>query len=396
MPYTYRLFDSFDDVDLAAWGQVCSECGTSIFMDPRFIGAVETTMRQSYRFWYVIVYQDDGRPVACACLTAMTIDLADFAPPRVASIMRWLPGALSRFRNLKVFICGLPGLPADKAMAVPSSSAGPQIFAVLDGLICDLAAQARSDGIIYKEFGNDDLECLNPLLGLGYRRVPTPPMHFFQPSFDDFSQYCDALKTRYRQQVNRSTRKLKQPGIQLSILTDAEEIVRSYTSEVHALYYQMVAKAEMKMEVLPIEFFHQLTLRLKDEIELIVISKDSKVIGFGWCLHAGPNYYMLYAGLDYQFNSEFDVYFNLHYAAFDRALRKRVSKIHVGQSANAFKARIGCYSEPLYAFTKGLGPLMSRVVHYGTALLVAQTPAIPPSNIFKNDIAETRKAERPG
>jgi predicted N-acyltransferase len=260
------------------------------------------------------------------------------------------------------------------------------ILSVLDGVICDLAAQTKSDGVIYKEFGNGDLEWINPLLKLGYRRVPTPPTHFLKPSFQDFSHYCAALKTRYRQQINRSTRKLKQTRIQLSILTDPEEIVRVYTLEVHALYLQIVAKAEMKLEVLPIEFFHQLTLRLKGEIELIVIFRDSRIVAFGWCLHAGPNYHMLYAGLDYQFNLELDLYFNLHYAALDRAMRKGVSKIHVGQSANTFKARIGCYSEPLYAFTKGLGPLMSRVVYYGANLLVAQTPAIPPSNIFKSDL----------
>jgi predicted N-acyltransferase len=141
----------------------------------------------------------------------------------------------------------------------------------------------------------------------------------------------------------------------------------------------------MKLEILPIDFFHQLALRLREEIELIVYFKDSKAIAFGWCLHAGQNYYMLYAGIDYQFNSEFDLYFNLHYAALDRAMRQRVSKIYVGQSANAFKARIGCYSEPMYAFTKGLGPFMSRVVRYGAAFLVAQTPAVPTSNIFKNN-----------
>ena len=93
-----------------------------------------------------------------------------------------------------------------------------------------------------------------------------------------------------------------------------------YTPEVHGLYHQMVARVEMKLELLPIEFFHQLTLRLKDEIELIVISKNSNVMAFGWCLHAAPSYHMLYAGLDYQFNPEFDFYFNLHYAALDRAL----------------------------------------------------------------------------
>jgi hypothetical protein len=394
MPLTYRLFGSIDDVDLAAWERVRSECGASIFMDPRFIGAVESSMKQSCRFWYVIVYEDNSRPVACACLTAMTIDLADFADPGLAWTIRHLPGVLSRFRNLKVFICGLPGLPGEKALALISPNADPRVLSVLDGVVCDLAAQTNADGIFYKEFGREDLEWTNPLLDLGYRRLPIPSMYFFRPLFQDFAHYCAALKTRYRQQINRSTRKLKSTAVQVSILTDPEEIVRAYTSEVHALYYQMVARADMKMEVLPIEYFHQLVLRLRGEVELIVILRDSRIIAFGWCLHAGESYHLLYAGLDYRLNSEFDLYFNLHYAALDRALRKRVSKIHVGQSANAFKARIGCYAEPLYTFTKGLGPLMSRVVRYGAYLLVAETPAMAPSNIFKSNADETLRADQ--
>ena len=241
MSLTCRLFESIDDLDLAAWERVLVECGAPIFMDPRFVGAVEISMRRSYRFWYVIVYEN-GSPVACACLTAMTLDLADFSDPYVASILRRLPQVFSRFRRLKVFLCGLPGLPADKALALSSPASSPKILSVLDELICDLAAQERSDGIIYKEFGSDDLEWSNALLNLGYSCVATPPMHFFRPSFKDFSHYCGALKTRYRQQINRSTRKLNQVGISFAILTDPDEILELYTSEVHDLYYQMVGK----------------------------------------------------------------------------------------------------------------------------------------------------------
>src|ERR1700730_11928210 len=145
MPLTCRLFDSIDDVDLAAWEQVRSECGASIFMDPRFVGAVESSMKQSCRFWYVIVYEDNSRPVACACLTAMTIDLADFADPALAWTIRRLPGVLSRFRNLKVFMCGLPGLPGEKALALISPNADPRVLSVLDGVVCDLAAHTKAD-----------------------------------------------------------------------------------------------------------------------------------------------------------------------------------------------------------------------------------------------------------
>ena len=113
MASTYRVVDSIDRVDLAAWERVRSACGSPIFMDPRFISAVETSMKQSCRFWYVIVYDDNSRPVACAGLAAMTIDLTDFADPRLAWIIRRGPKILSRFRKLKVLFCSWPGSPGE-------------------------------------------------------------------------------------------------------------------------------------------------------------------------------------------------------------------------------------------------------------------------------------------
>jgi hypothetical protein len=119
MASTYRVVDSIDRVDLTAWERVCSACGSPIFMDPRFITAVEVSMKQSCRFWYVIVYDDNSRPVACACLSAITIDLADVAGPRMASAMRRLPETLSKFQKLKALICGLPRRPVTRTWRWP-------------------------------------------------------------------------------------------------------------------------------------------------------------------------------------------------------------------------------------------------------------------------------------
>jgi hypothetical protein len=97
---------------------------------------------------------------------------------------------------------------------------------------------------------------------------------------------------------------------------------------------------------------------------------------------------MLYAGLDYALNAELDLYFNLMYATLDRALHKGVSKIHVGQTAGVFKARLGCSSEPMYAFIKGHGPLMSWLVRRAAGLVLAEMPATPPSDIFRKEGGE--------
>ena len=387
MAHSYRLFPSIDKVDLAAWEQVRSQAGASIIMDPSFLGAVESSMKQSCRFWYVVVYDDDTRPAACACLTGMTLDMADFSDKAMAWFIRHFPGSMLPLRNFNVLICGLPVSTAHNTLALATRQASPQILPLVDGVISELAATARAHAVVYREFRQDDLQWTKPLLGLGYQRITGPALYFFKPLFTDLEHYCAALKSHYRKQIRRSIRKLESAGVEIKVLTDAEQILKAYTPEVHDLYFQVRDRAGVKFEALTIDYLHELASRLGDKVNLILFSKGSRIIAFGWCLQTATTYYMLYAGLDYHFNDELDLYFNLHYAALDCALRKKVASIELGATGDVFKARLGCYSEPSYIFARGLGPVMSRVIRYGSGFLLPQTPAVPAFEVFNRNFA---------
>jgi Peptidogalycan biosysnthesis/recognition len=382
--YTFRVFHSVDEINLKDWQYVRSACGGSIFLDPSFMTAVEIGMKHSHRFWYVIFYENNEFPVACTSLCATDVDLANFADPGLAWTIRHLPLVSSRLRRLKLLICGLPLMIGQHTLALTVPSTSPQILSLLDEIVRGLASELKIDAIVYKEFRRCELEWTSPLSNLGYLRVPIPPIQLFRPLFRDLEHYCAALRSHYRKQINRSIKKLKQAGVEISILTDPEQILSIYTPEAHGLYNQMLEKAKFKFEALSIDFFRELTFRLGDQINLILFAKDARIISLGWCLHAGSACHMLYAGLDYKLNADLDLYFNLIYAALDYALKKKVLSIEVGMTANSFKAKLGCYSEPLYAFIKGVSPLVALMIRYGGTLLVGQMPEIPASNIFKS------------
>ena len=382
--YSYRIFNSIEHVELSEWQRVRSACNGSIVMDPRFIASVETSMKQVERFWYIILYDENGAPVACTSVSAMTVDLVDFADPALARIIRLTPLKFSRWRHSKLLIGGLPIGTGQHALALTQPSASGQILPVLDKVICDLATEVQADAILYKEFAEGDLTWTEPLLDLGYHRLQTPPSYSFRLAFDDFAQYCAALRARYRLQINNSRRKLTDAGLDITVLSDPEEILEAYTSEVHALYHQMADRAAIKVEVLPVELLHQLAMRLNGQIELLVIRKDARILAFASCLHAQSTYYTMYAGLDYRLNHEFDLYFNLLYALLEQGLQKRVSTIVFGIGADGVKARIGCSAEPLYVFVKGRRPLMSLIIRAAGNFLIAQKPAKTRFNVFKN------------
>ena len=118
MGYTYRVFNLAAEIERSAWEEVCSSAEASIFLDLRFVMAVEAAMTPSCRFWYVLIYQEDGRPVACAGMTAMNVDLTDFGDPRATWILKQDFPILSRLRRMNILFCSLPGSPGDKSIAI--------------------------------------------------------------------------------------------------------------------------------------------------------------------------------------------------------------------------------------------------------------------------------------
>ena len=377
--YSIRLFNSAAEIDYDGWQKVCA--GASIFMDLRFVAAVESALKSTCRFWFAIVY--DGRePVACAGLSTMTVDFTDFGDTRVTWLVKYNP-LLWRFRRMKMLFCSLPGSAGDRSIVIAPGTDSACVLALLDEQMLAIADEARVDAIVYKEFMPGDVGWMHPLLTHGYLRVEIPPMHLLDPAFSNFSEYCESLRARYRQQVTKSTRKLLGTEVLSTVLTDPDEILRKYTPQTHDMYREMTQKSDLRIEILPIEYYQELVRRMGDQVELISLIKDDRIIAFGWCLYDSTTYHMMYAGLDYRLNNELDLYFNLMYAGFDRALRKGVKRIHVGQTATVFKARMGCFSEPRYIYTKGVGFFMSRLFRYGSSLLVIKKPSNPPANIFK-------------
>jgi predicted N-acyltransferase len=389
MEWTHRLFGSVGEIDLADWERVRSACGNPIFGDPRFLAAVETGLGKSCRIWHVIVYDAALWPVACASFSIVAIDALDFADPQFAALIDRVPIAGARLRNIRLLLCGLPFSAGQNGLILSAPSDSPHILATLDQAACRLAADNKIDGIIYKEFAKDELLWAKPLCKLGYRCVDSLPMYYFKPDFRDFEHYFASLRANHRRLVNKSLRKRNSTGLEITILTDPRDIAHVYTSDVHGLYLQTYARSEYKLEFLTAEFFLEMASRLAGQVDLLLISKASKVVAAAWILRNNATCYLLYGGIDYALNLEADLYFNLVFASLEHALRAGVSRIQMGQTSSTFKARIGCYPEPLYMLVKGVGPLIGPFVRFFGHLLVAQEPTPPPFKAFKGDAPAT-------
>ncbi|MDM9384585.1 GNAT family N-acetyltransferase [Chlorogloeopsis sp. ULAP01] len=381
--YSYKLYNSILDVDLDDWKQVCQTSDSNVYMDIGFLLTIEKTMAGFSKFWYVIFYDQNGNPSACTSLSTFKADLGVVASKSTKEFITHVRRLLPSFLYLNVLFCGLPISIGKNHLIFVENANQELILKLLDSIMNTIVAKEKIKLTIYKEFNSQECNQLDALLQLNYLKAESLPMHSFQAKFANFSEYCAALKSHYRNDIKRSKRKFEKAGLRVVQLKDTEKILQIYTPEIHQLYEAVVQKSENQLETLPISFFRELAIYFPGQLLFTLVYKDDKIVAFNCSICTQSSVHYLFCGLDYSLNAESDLYFNLMYAALDEALKQNVSKIDFGQTADTFKAKLGSYQTPLYMYIKGTGFLLNWIIRKSLNILFPNPALVPSYNIYK-------------
>lgn len=381
--YRVQVVEGVAALPMADWAQV-REVTATVFMDPRFLATVEHAFRTQGRFFHALVYDESARPQAWASVCSFPVDVVTLAGRGIQSAVGGIRVLLPRLGLVRTLFAGLPVSLGQSHLAISPDADPEAVLAALDAALVEIAARERAWLVVWKEFDAATTARLGPtLLARGYRRAESPVMHELEARFADFHDYCAALTSHYRNDIRRSERKFRASGFRVVHLHDADEIRRVYTPDVHRLYEAVVARSTVKLEVLPFEFFRELVRQFPDLVSLTVVFDRDRVVAFNWGMMDGGVHHYLFCGMDYGVAREADLYFNLMYRQLDHALRQRPERIEVGQTADAFKARLGCRPSPRYFFAKA-GRFATRLaLRHGFRLFFPDRPPVPAYEVFR-------------
>ena len=229
----------------------------------------------------------------------------------------------------------------------------------------------------------------------GYVRTESRPTYEMTHGFADFDAYCSSLKSHYRNDVRRSQKKFDRAGCSVVHLTNTDDILHEYTPEVHRLYEAVVGKSDVKLEMLPIQFFRELAKNHAGRVSLTAIYRDDQIVAFNWGLDAPPVYVFLFCGVDYAKNAEADLYFNLMYHQLDHAFRCGAKLVKFGQTADAFKTRIGGTGRPLNLYVQPQSWFFAKIIQLTQRFLFRPPPVLEAHDVFK-EVRANDKANRGG
>jgi predicted N-acyltransferase len=387
-----ELYESIAAIPPDVWNAARSAT-PSCFTDPAFLHAVEGGLPERTRVFHVVVRDENGNPAACASLCLMAVDLLLLTGPRVQRMAGLVRRLLPGLGMLRVLFCGLPVSSGQSQIGFAPGADRKRAIEKLDNLLQTLARQERAKVIVYKEFSDSDCRDLEGLVDRGYMRTESRPTYEMTRPFADFDAYCSSLKSHYRNDVRRSQKKFDRTGYSVAHLTNPDVILNEYTPEVHRLYEAVVVKSDVKLELLPIQFFRELVKRHVGRVSLTAIYRDDQIVAFNWGLDASPVYLFLFCGVDYAKNAEADLYFNLMYHQLDHAFRRGAKLVKFGQTADAFKTRIGGAGRPLNLYVRPRGWFFSWIIHFTQRFLFRPCPVLEAHDVFK-EVPANAKANR--
>ncbi|HEY7330718.1 MAG TPA: GNAT family N-acetyltransferase [Gemmataceae bacterium] len=352
-------------------------------MDPRFLRTLEKSMGPEARFYNVVVRDAAGTPAAAAFLSLYSIDGILLAPPAWKTAVACLRRVWPSFLKFQVLFCGCPVSTGESHLRITTSADPQAVLHELDRLLMRVARTSSTQFIVFKEFGPDQSTQTDYLTALGYVRADSLPMNGFPPGFGSFDEVCASFRSRYRNQIQHSRKKFGRSGLRVVHLRGGKGVDAFYTEDVHRLYLAVLDRAQVKLECLPAEFFRELARQFSDDAAFTLVYQEERIVAFMCGIFHENAYLNLFCGFDYELNDATDLYFNLMCEDIDYALRQHAESIHVGQTANEFKSRIGCFLEPRCFYVKARLSALQRLVRAGSHLLFPPVPLSAPRNLFR-------------
>jgi predicted N-acyltransferase len=387
---SHSIYTSITDVPRHEWDLLTAD-DADLTMDRRLIGAYQATMAEQCRSFVIVIRDQAGKAVGLACACLFRVDVGYFP---------WLDGLVARVRKIwrnclkiGVLFCGLPIPAGQNHLRIAASADRAAVLAELDTAMRKLAGDHGAMLVVVKEFSAVECDGLRTLLDRGYLRGGIPARHLMVGQFGSFANYLAAIKARYRWQVNRSLKKLESAGLRVEQVRGPVDLPRVYTDEVHRLYEAVQRRSNYRLEHYPAEFIRELGRQFGDDASLTCIYQGQRLVGFTVGLARGSIYHNLYSGLDYDLRTAGDLYFNLFYHDLDFAWKRGAKEVHLGQTSDRFKSRLGTQSEPMYLFIRPCNRIIRRGLKTFSKWVLPRMEPVESHRVFKAS-ARTRRRER--
>ncbi|HEX5372658.1 MAG TPA: 8-amino-7-oxononanoate synthase family protein [Aquabacterium sp.] len=342
-----RRLMSMMSPDANGWGQ-----GLNIptAMRREFLSAVEQSGVNGISPRY-LVFEREGRVVACANVFVSETDFATFDPKlnpdARQTLKRWFPGFM-RFKVVEVGYFTMIG----EGLALADERDLPQVVNCLDRELQLLMEEFDADFVLIRDVPQEKYAAYWQVLGeLGYAPSTGFPNARLGVKWETLDDYLSALDSKTRLKFKNSLKLREEFSISVEVLGDYEHLA----DELAVLWANVNAKAkDYSREQLTAPFFKACAQHLAGRSEIIRFMHEGRMVGFMLNLVGEQDYIVLDWGVDYDFPHyrEANLYRAATVLSIQRAMAWGKRSMELGITNYTPKLTLGCEIQPLTYFVR--------------------------------------------
>ena len=272
--------------------------------DFQYYQLLEETMRSHFDYRYLLVFDEENRPLALQPLVVAIQDLAASAGGKFAQRVAKMRARFPRFFQSRMALAGC--LVGDGKIGILRSgdAAVPLVAEALEKF-------ARGEGIgllAFKDFPATTREALSCLGEIGYVRLAGFPSLAIDLNFSSFEEY---MATRLSKVTRKSLRRkfrvadsVSQP-LTLEVLSEVERQI----DEIYPLYLAVAQQSDVRFEIFTREYFIEASRLAPGRFRYFIWRQDGRAVAFSFCTIWNGTIYDNDIGFDYAVAHELNLYY---------------------------------------------------------------------------------------
>jgi len=373
-----QVFTSIDDIDPALWNSMLQP--GEFLASHDFVRACEKAGIGGAEFRYVLVFER-GCLIGSAALFNMRVGLDLLAAGLTRSFFDVMRRVNPSLASVSVVFCGLPVSLGTSCVRLAHGHSHDGATSLITAVMKDFAEDSGAGFLCFKEFGEQESRALGPALTTeGFTRASSLPGCSVDIRWPDRTQYEDALRSGYRRQLQLDRQAMRESGLEFAV---GQGLLPDLAT-VHQLYSLVMARAQNKMEILPVAFFSELEKAAPGKLWSVVAHYEGRPVANAIVLWDKPVCYFLLAGLDYAHLGETHTYQNLVSEVIGTAISLGASHLELGQTSYALKGRLGGKTTSRDIWLRHLEPLRNRLLAAAAPLLFHEVRP-PVRHVFRRE-----------
>jgi hypothetical protein len=368
-------FRQINDVPTNLWEPLTQ--GKSRAFSREFWETIENSKLNDFDYQYIVLVDDNERPILITSFYTITTDIAIFAPKSLRMVLSKIRTFFPGFLKWKMIEWGTP-------ITVSSPP-----FIAADGINIDMAIceidktlrhAARSQGcwlILVRDFESQATEDLTRLKKLGYEALPSLPNTYLDIRWKTIAEYHASLKSYYRSKLLKHLKRNRDAGIHHQRVIAFEELSDILCRQWMTVHNQA---DEFQREVLTTTFYQEFSQRLGNDSQAILFYRGDTLVGHALLLLDGKNLRWLYFGRNVAVND--GLYLYVAHAVIEAAIEIGAERLEMGLTTYAIKQDLGATPSAITLALCGVSPILAPFVGIGYRLM-NKVPTLTTRQVFK-------------